>query len=76
METVIFTFNVNGLGLKEKREKALKFLKVKAGKAIYMLQETHSTENNKLSWANEMSNENNVCFKSRGIERAWYGNTF
>ena len=60
MEMVIFTFNVNGLGHSEKREKTLKFLKEKAVKTSFMLQETHSTENNKLNWANEMSNENNV----------------
>ena len=56
----IYSFNTNGLGSSEKRIKALKFLKNKNNKAIYFLQETHSSENNKHSWDVEMLGVNNV----------------
>ena len=58
----IYSFNTNGLGSVNKRVKALKFIKNKNRRGIFFLQETHSSEENRQCWENEMEGVSNVFF--------------
>ena len=65
----IYTQNCNGIGSSVKRLKMLKFLKNKSEKSILLLQETHSCNENRQSWFNEMHGPKN-CFLNHGESNA------